>query len=192
MKDLIREWIFKKLQGTTLRNYFVSTCSVHSVESHDSEKNLNHSVEKVRERREWKRDPWSGASLPKLALVDGQANSIHAKILDWSNQGCRLVVSNAQLFVESEYSLRFTAHHEISPSEGGTNQPRAIDGSLPCMAQVIWSEVKVVDHARYCFVGLRFLKPNNEFSKGQFPRDGIKARGLARPALSSQPSSIFY
>jgi hypothetical protein len=79
-----------------------------------------------------------------FTVKDHRGQLIQAKLVDISDQGCRLVFSNLQLFINSELRLRFS--DKVFPYR----EQRTVKAS------VVWSELHKLDQSRYCEVGIKF------------------------------------
>ncbi len=80
-----------------------------------------------------------------LTLKDKNNNHIRAKLIDISNDGCRLMIPNMQVFEQSEFSIVFNRDSEIKPLTPQT------------FAKVVWSKMLHFDGARYCTTGIQFV-----------------------------------
>jgi hypothetical protein len=74
-----------------------------------------------------------------VSLIDNSNNRIEGKLLDVSNDGCKIIFTNIRLFINSEYKL------DLSDCK------RIFHGNI------IWSEHFKLDFSRYCVVGIKFL-----------------------------------
>lgn len=107
---------------------------------------LNESKLNKNNRREYVRGSRDELTNRYITLIDEKKNKFFkAKLMDISSNGCRVIVSNMQLFEKSDFQFKLA--NEL-----------LTDLKLPSVkGQVVWSNIHSFDGSRYCISGIQFL-----------------------------------
>ncbi len=80
-----------------------------------------------------------------ITLINSKYKRISAELKDLSVDGCRILVSNMNLFEATTYVLEFK------------KEEFGLSGLMRVRVKVVWTELHQVDLTRFCSVGLRFI-----------------------------------